>query len=176
MNASKRTPPGRALRKTLLIVGEGDAEEAFLKHLKALFVGRAGGIEVKVGNARGKGARNVINHARKQWASIAYDQVAVLFDTDTDWSPEVEKLARDAGITILACTPCLETELLLLAGKPGPERTLDAKRAFHKAFNTDAHRPDLYPEVFPIALLERHMTARPDGLVSRVIRLMTPTV
>lgn len=123
MNASKRPPPGRALRKTLLIVGEGDAEEAFLKHLKALFVGRAGGIEVKVGNARG-----------------------------------------------------LETELLLLAGKPGPERTLDAKRAFHKAFNTDAHRPDLYPEVFPIPLLERHMTARPDGLVSRVIRLMTPTV
>ena len=37
MNARKQMPPGRVLRKTLLIVGEGDAEEAFLKHLKALF-------------------------------------------------------------------------------------------------------------------------------------------
>ena len=175
MNARKQMPPGRVLRKTLLIVGEGDAEEAFLKHLKALFVGRTGGIEVKVGNARGKGARNVINHARKQWASIAYDQVAVLFGTDTDWSPEVEKLARDAGIVVLACTPCLETELPILAGKPGPERTPEAKRSFHKAFNTDAHRPALYPDAFPLALLKEHMAARPGGLVSRLIRLMTHT-
>lgn len=176
MNARKQVPPRRALRKTLLIVGEGDAEELFLKYLKALFVSRAGGIEVKIGNARGKGARNVIDHARKQSASIAYDQVAALFDTDTDWSPDVEKLARDAGIIVLASVPCLETELLLLAGEPGPARTQDAKRAFHKAFDADAHRPGLYPDIFPLALLKRHMAAKPDGLIPRVIRLMTHTV
>jgi hypothetical protein len=175
MNARKQMQPRRVQRKTLLIIGEGDAEEVFLKYLKTLLVGRNSGIQIKIGNAHGKGARNVIDHARKQWASIAYDQVAVLFDTDTDWSPEVEKHARDTGILILACTPCLETELLLLAGKPGPQRTSDAKRAFHKAFNAEAHRPELYPAFFPLLLLEGHIVAKPDSLLSRLARLMTHT-
>ena len=43
------------------------------------------------------------------------------------------------------------------------------------AFNTDAHRPALYPDAFPLALLKEHMAARPGGLVSRLIRLMTHT-
>jgi hypothetical protein len=173
MNARKQMPPGRVLRKTLLIVGEGDAEEAFLKHLKALFVGRTGGIEVKVGNARGKGARNVINHARKQWASIAYDQVAVLFDTDTDWSPEGEARKRCRHRCAGVAHPALKPNSSFLRENPG-----GTHRRQNGAFtrrSTPMPRPALYPDAFPLALLKEHMAARPGGLVSRPIRLMTHT-
>gem|GEM_PF-2578925 len=41
--------------RTLLIVGEGRHEEAFLNHLKQLYVPRGCGLSVTIKNARGKG-------------------------------------------------------------------------------------------------------------------------
>ena len=49
--ARKRHP----LRKTLLIVGEGDSEAAFLKHLRDLYCSGGAGVAVTVRNAHGKG-------------------------------------------------------------------------------------------------------------------------
>ena len=49
------------VQRTLLIVGEGGAEEAFLKHVKHLYVPRGCGLIVTIKNARGKGAQHVIN-------------------------------------------------------------------------------------------------------------------
>lgn len=82
-------------RKTLLIVGEGYDEVAFLNHLKQ-FPGVCGqGVEITIRNARGKGAAGVVDCAIKRQANAAYDKVAVLLDTDTtDWTAKVEKLAR----------------------------------------------------------------------------------
>ena len=54
------------VRKTLLIVGEGDSEEAFLKHLRDLYCSGGAGLTVTVRNAHGKGPENVIDHAAKQ--------------------------------------------------------------------------------------------------------------
>ena len=85
-------------RKTLLIVGEGYDEVAFLNHLKQ-FPGVCGqGVEITIRNARGKGAAGVVDCAIKLQANVAYDRVAVLLDTDTDWTAKVEKLARQKKI------------------------------------------------------------------------------
>jgi hypothetical protein len=82
-------------RKTLLIVGEGYDEVAFLNHLKQ-FPGVCGrGVEITVRNARGKGAAGVIDCAIKLTANAAYDQVAVLLDTDTDWTAHPYNLSID---------------------------------------------------------------------------------
>ena len=172
MNARRQAPTLRTQRRTVLIVGEGDAEIAFLKHLRSVFVGRAAGITVKIGNAHGKGAQNVIDHARKQADAYAFDRVAALFDTDTDWTPEVEKQARNANIIVLPCTPCLETELLRLKAQPAPERTADAKRTFQKIFGAEAHRSDLYPHYFPQAMLEKLVATQPERLLARIVALM----
>jgi len=62
------------VRKTLLIVGEGDSEEAFLKHLRELYCSDGAGVAVTVRNAHGKGPEHVINHAAKQglkWSARA---------------------------------------------------------------------------------------------------------
>lgn len=49
--------------KTLLIVGEGYGEVAFLNHIKQ-FPGACGnGVKITIKNARGKGAGNVVDYA-----------------------------------------------------------------------------------------------------------------
>ena len=42
--------------ETLLLVGEGETEVAFLSHVKALYAPRGCGLAIKVICARGKGA------------------------------------------------------------------------------------------------------------------------
>ena len=89
--------------KTLLIVGEGYDEVAFLNHLKQ-FPGVCGrGVEITIRNARGKGAAGVIDCAIKLSANADCDQVAVLLDTDTDWTAAVATACQtktDTGIDL----------------------------------------------------------------------------
>ena len=60
-------------QKTLLIVGEGRHEEAFLNHVKLRYAPRGCGLAVTIKNARGKGAEafrwdDIEKHIEKGWA------------------------------------------------------------------------------------------------------------
>lgn len=68
-------------QRTLLIVGEGAVEEAFLTYAKSLYVPRGCGLSVKIKNAGGKGAGQVVDWTVRQMANTQYDSVAVLLDT-----------------------------------------------------------------------------------------------
>lgn len=72
-------------QKTLLIVGEGYNEQAFLKHLRPILAPGGCGLTVSVKNAGGKTAKHIIEWAIRQIANVDYDHVAVMLDTDTDW-------------------------------------------------------------------------------------------
>ncbi len=61
-----RSVKRHAIRTTVLLVGEGDAEVEFLKHLKSLYVPRGMPVHVKIFNAYGKGAANVVSVAIRQ--------------------------------------------------------------------------------------------------------------
>lgn len=65
-------------RRTLLIVGERNAEEAFLRHGKQLYVSRGGGLMVAIKNAHGRGAQHVIKWTVRPIDNATYDSVAVL--------------------------------------------------------------------------------------------------
>jgi len=70
----------RVVRQTLLVVGEGDAEIAFVRHLKAIYrdaLGRA----VQEANAHGKGGRHVLETAVQRARNRDYDKVILLLDT-----------------------------------------------------------------------------------------------
>ncbi len=103
--------------KTLLLVGEGETEEAFLKHVKALYAPQGCGLKVKVMCARGKGAAHVVDFAIRQRRVIAYDTVAALFDTDTDWGERVARRAREHGIHVLLSDPMFEAMMLRVCRK-----------------------------------------------------------
>ena len=104
-------------QRTLLIVGEGAVDEALLLHAKKLYVPRGAGLSVKIKNARGKGASHVIDWTIRQMANASYDEVAVLLDTDVDWTPAVEKRARQKKIRVMQSTPCVDAVLLRLIGQ-----------------------------------------------------------
>lgn len=76
---------------TLLIVGEGYHEEAFLSHVKQIYAPRGCGLAVTIKNARGKGAMHVVDWTIKQIANAQFDIVAAMLDTDEGWSPNVAK-------------------------------------------------------------------------------------
>ena len=88
----------RRAARTVLLVGEGDAEVLFLQHLKSLYVQRGSGVAVTIKNARGKGAAHVVDFARRQSSNAAFDAVAALLDTDTDWSDKTQAAARKARV------------------------------------------------------------------------------
>jgi hypothetical protein len=104
-------------QRTLLIVGEGYHEEAFLNHVKQLYAPRGCGLSVTVKNAHGKGAKHVIDWTIRQIANTAYDAVAAMLDTDTDWTAAVGKQAKAKKIRVLASEPCFDAVMLRLLGK-----------------------------------------------------------
>ncbi len=134
----------RKAQRTLLIVGEGRHEEAFLNHLKRHYVQRDCGLSVTIKNARGKGAQHVIKWTARQIANAEYDTVAVLLDTDTDWNPKTEKMAKANRIHVLKSEPCFEAMMLRLIGKTATGNAQSLKKQFAPYVNNDATLRDHY--------------------------------
>jgi len=141
------------VQKTLLIVGEGYHDEAFLNHVKRLPGACGNGVKITIKNARGKGALNVIDHAEKLSRNFGYDHVAALFDTDTDWTSSAAKKAKLAKIQVLLATPCLEAMLLRCIRKvPGdPHQFKDQLAPF---VGSAPGKPESYATNFNLAALQ----------------------
>lgn len=146
-------PTLRTQRRTVLLVGEGHAEQQFLLHLKALYVVR-GSKSVTIKNAKGKGGRHVLTYTLRQGKQAAYDQMGTLLDTDTDWDAREQARARRGRVQVFESTPCLEALLLRIAGYGVPSGdTLTVKRAFSQRFSDPAHAPRVYEQFFDLAVL-----------------------
>lgn len=131
--------PRRRAARTVLLVGEGDAEVLLLQHLKALYVVRGSGVAVTIKNARGKGAAHVVDFARRQSINAAFDVVAALLDTDTDWNEKTRAQARKADVQVVPCEPCLEAVLLAAHQMPvDGRRTAQLKQDFAARFGAAA--------------------------------------
>lgn len=130
----------RQAARTLLLVGEGDAEEMFLRHLKGLFVVRGSGLSVTIKNARGKGAAHVVDFAHRHSLNAAFDEVAALLDADTDWNDKTRAAAKRAKVQVVVCDPCLEALLLQLHAVPVEgKHTQQLKQDFAARFGGPAH-------------------------------------
>lgn len=144
--AAKRAP--RKLYDTLLLVGEGESEEAFLNHVKGLYAPRGCGLSVKVICARGKGAAHVIDTAIRQSRHFAFDSVAALLDTDTDWGPDVARRAAEHGIHVLMSEPCFEAMMLRAIKRPAEGSADELKKRFAPHVNGDGLDPRNYGTSF----------------------------
>lgn len=138
-----KAPVRRQAARTVLLVGEGDAEVVFLQHLKTLYVQRGSGVAVTIKNARGKGAAHVVDFARRQSINAAYDVVAALLDTDTDWNDKTRVAARKARVFPVLSEPCLEAVLLRMHRVPVEGRTAaQLKHDFSARFGVAASDPE----------------------------------
>jgi hypothetical protein len=143
----------RCIKRTLLLVGEGLHDAAFLTHVKHHCAPRGSGLVVTVKNAHGKGALKVVNFAIRQRKNIHYDVCVVLVDTDTDYNKNVELLAKRNGIHLIASDPCIEALLLRVIGKkPGKASRLKAQFAPYVA--GDPTNSQNYEENFGMKILK----------------------
>lgn len=129
----------RRLRPTLLVVGEGDAECLLLGMLRDELCSGRRGPSVIIRNAKGMGARGVIQDAIRIARQGSYGSVAALFDTDTDWNDSVRAIGTRAKIRMLTQTPCLEALVLAINGQQRQGDTAFYKREFERLYAGPAH-------------------------------------
>jgi hypothetical protein len=140
---------------TILLVGEGAAEQNLLGFLKGLYVPRGSGVRVTIKNAHGKGAGHVVNYAIRQCRNAAYDFKLALLDSDTGWNEETRNLALKEEVQVLLCEPCIEALLLRIHGHAvGGYTSPQLKQRFKQQFGREAHDPRVYDDAFGREVLE----------------------
>jgi hypothetical protein len=142
------------IRKTLLIVGEGDSEVAFLKHLRDLYCARGAGVTTTVKNAHGKGPDHVIDHTVRQAKIYNYDVQVALLDTDIPWTDKLKKVARKAKIEMIGSTPCFEGLLLSILGKRPAMQSATCKKTIQQLLDIDLTERHGYGKYFAREVLD----------------------
>lgn len=115
----------------------------------------------------GRGPRHVVDWTARQAANSAYDTVAVLLDTDTDWSSAGAEIARKKSIRILKSEPCLEALLLRVLGHAPVGDADSLKRQLRTLIGEPADIRS-YAAWFTIGVLEASRGREPtiDGLLA----------
>ena len=103
-------------------------EQAFLRHIKSLYISRGCGVGVTIRNAHGKGPDHVVDYAIGQCRNAAYDRVVTLLDTDLLMSAAAHRRARSKKIHIIGSTPCIEGLLLKILDEYVPETSTECKQ------------------------------------------------
>ncbi len=146
-------PPRRQLqlRRTVLVVVEGDTEFAFCRYLKA--IGSHGrNLQVTIKNAHGGSPDKIVEFARRQARQSAFDQVVILMDDDRPLSLTGEKTAHSMRARLFRFTPCVEGFYLRLLGQSVPATSEACKRAFHAHGLSEPQKVDhdAYARLFPL--------------------------
>lgn len=148
---AKKKVVRRAISKTLLLVGEGYAEKAFLSHLKSLFAN--GVFKVTIVTAGGKGPEHIISHAISCKKCDGYDFVVVLLDTDIQWPRTHVQKAMSAGLNLVGSDPCLEGLLLDVIGMAKSPTNNGCKKLLHPVLSGPCTERDSYAEVYTHGVL-----------------------
>ena len=159
-------------KRTLLIVGEGADEKAFLSYLKQQLVPRGAGLMVTIKNAKGKGAKGVLDYTIKQIRIPEYNTVAALFDTDTDWTDALVKQAKKHKVLLLKSEPCFEAMLLRLLGITTELDSKKLKAQFAPFVNNEATDSKQYAKHFNPEKLEAMQHTEPT--IEMLLSLFKP--
>ncbi len=167
----------RQPNKTVLAVGEGETDKAFLKYLKARYIKREDGIFVKIECAHGGGPECVIIHSIKLNPQN-YDRAFALLDKDKPCRDPYLKKANAKKLDLVWSDPCIEGLLLKILEpgfNPSIRKTVECKRLFEDNY-LDANEkllPDKYERYFPLALLEDRRRQIPE--LAKILMFLTYT-
>lgn len=144
----------RIVLSTLIIVGEGAHEKAFLSYLKSLYSVNTNQ-KVKIDSADGGSPQDIVRTAVKKSKHIEYDRKFILMDSDIVIESVVKKLARDNNITIILSEPlCLEGMLLNILGLSVPDTSKKCKAILHPQLDGNPADKSSYARLISKDLLE----------------------
>ncbi|MDR5903034.1 hypothetical protein QEJ81_13030 [Halomonas icarae] len=145
----------RVKQSTLLVVGEGAHERAFLEHMKQLYDRRDNQQRLTVKAADGGSPGDVLRVVRKRYQHIDYDRRVILLDADVPIPRQVEDDARRLDIVLLLSQPiCLEGMLLDVLGQRAPGTAKACKSCLHPQLTGPPTERSSYAGLFPKAVLD----------------------
>lgn len=156
----------RSANRTVLLHGEGQHEEVFLKHLKSLYsFGR--NINVKIQRGRGGDQSGMVTHVVNTVGS--FDKRFVVLDNDRGEKSisAARKNAREHSIGLIENSPCIEAVLLAILndGNSFKERESKwCKKHFETKYMNENKKYDVkeYSKIFPKALLDKQKDKVPE--------------
>lgn len=160
---------------TVLAIGEGETEKAFLQFLKGQFNKRDDGISIRINYAGGGNPECVIDHAIKMNPKN-YDCAFVLLDKDLPCRDTYLKRARTNKLELVWSVPCIEGLFLKIfepTFNPLIKSTNECKRLFADNYLNDDEKLDFrkYDIIFSYALLESRRVQVQE--LGAIVRLMT---
>lgn len=166
----------RLLRKTnttVLIVVEGETEEAFAAHLKGLYYQRGMSLSVSIKNARGYGPQGIIDKLKSVAQTADFDHRYAVLDSDIPLVPAQGKWFRSEKISLIFSTPAIEATLLAVLGKQPPDLTSACKSELHKQAPGDPTDARYYEKYFPFVTLEAARLKNPtlDALIDAISKV-----
>ena len=146
----------RAVRRaTLLVVGEGPHDKAFLKHMQNIYDRRDSDQKVTLDSADGGSPRDIIKTVISKYRNAEFDQVFILLDSDVTITQQDRDLARKKKIVLLESTPiCLEGMLLEVLGMQVPSSNTACKNRLHPKLAGHPARPEAYELLFNKPVLD----------------------
>lgn len=170
-NKKRRSEPGTSV----LIVGEGSSEKAFIKHLKGLYCHNSG-VGVRIRKGRGGNPKTIVI-TTKRMAGTYNRRIAVVDnDKGRQQMEDAERKAKDLCVEIVWHKPCLDAVLLEIrnSGVSYAEKdSRQCKKEFERKYISKKHRSDLhrYERVFPKELLDERRSE--VAALDRLIRLLS---
>lgn len=142
-------------KTTLLIMGEGEHDKAFLEHMKGIYYDRQSGSKIRLDFSGGGSPHDIIKDTIKKSRHVAYDRKIILMDDDIEIYQQDQNAARNASILILQSTPiCLEGMLLNVLGEKIPTSAQKCKGVLHPLLSGRPTLAKSYEPLFPKPVLD----------------------
>ena len=147
-------------KTTLLVMGEGEHDKAFLSPMKGIYHERRSGSKITLDFSSGESPHDIIKDTVKKNHHVGYDQIFILMDSDVPVNQQDIKVAKDSGITILYSKPlCLEGMLLSVLGQNTPHTAQKCKSALHPQLSDNPALPKSYEPLFAKPVLDQSLHA-----------------
>lgn len=153
---AKREKKNRRIQQTtLIIVGEGSHEKAFLSHMKGIYTLRQSGRKVTIIKGDGGSPHDVINSTIKKSSHADYDSKLILMDNDVLITQQEHDIAKKQNIKLLLSKPlCLEGMLLEVIGQTASNTAVACKKLLHPQLNGKPTEANSYKTLFTKAVLD----------------------
>ena len=164
----------RQIKHTVLAVGEGNTEKAFLKYLKSLYGRRYDEISIKVESTQGGSPKTIIYQVVKMHPE-RYDTAFLLLDTQPAWPDKSDSNAKESNLDLIGSVPCVEGLFLTILNPRkewGHTSPAECKRIFERKYigRSNKFHEENYYRVFPKDLLEKARNRVPA--LDKILKLM----
>ncbi|MBP8141684.1 hypothetical protein [Simplicispira metamorpha] len=147
--------PLRKTNRTVLVVVEGETEEAFVGHLKSLYYRRGMQLSVSIRNAHGHGPQGVIDKLKSVAQTADFDHRIAVLDADIPLTAAEQQWLQSAQVETIVSVPAIEATLLAILGKRAPTATNLCKNALQKQAPGDTTEARYYEKHFQLSSLEK---------------------